>query len=323
MRIHTHTHTHTPTHTHTLELPVSSGRKRLNHMRSPAVNHSSPRQPAVTPSPISISGSDPSTGDRRAPETTRDNHRSSIRATSSAVTFGYKAHSLSQSDLICLSLLSRSVWAFSGSRAAMVKLGSNLSDKLEKQPSADDGFDNIPLITPLEVNQLHKPYADKVIVKTSTQYQLQQKKNKLYVPNIKKLNINFYSDVSEKAKITGLILITLAFLTSLLLLLMYKAMWYDQLTCPEGFILKKHCTPAALEMYYTEQQQQQQEEDEEPGVRGGANAGLYAALSHLNQVKRTGPELPSPWLPVISALKEAEVAKQGGEQLKRELEGEE
>ncbi|XP_054865854.1 calcyon neuron-specific vesicular protein isoform X2 [Amphiprion ocellaris] len=200
----------------------------------------------------------------------------------------------------------------------MVKLGSNLSDKLEKQPSADDGFDNIPLITPLEVNQLQQSFTDKVIVKTSTQYQLQQqKKNKLYVPSIKKLNINFYSDVSEKAKITGLILITLAFLTSLLLLLMYKTMWYDQLTCPEGFILKKHCSPAALEMYYTEQQQQQ-----EPGVHSGTNTGLYAALSHLNQVKRTEPELPSPWLPVISALKEAEVAKQGGEPLKGALEGE-
>ncbi|XP_035515420.1 calcyon neuron-specific vesicular protein [Morone saxatilis] len=203
----------------------------------------------------------------------------------------------------------------------MVKLGSNLSDKLEKQPSADDGFDNIPLITPLEVSQLQQPFADKVIVKTSTQYQLQQKKNnKLYVPSIKKLNINFYSDVSDKAKITGLILITLAFLTSLLLLLMYKAMWYDQLTCPEGFILKqKHCTPAALEMYYTEQQQQQQE----PGLHSSTNTGLYAALSHLNQVKRTGPELPPPWLPVISALKEAELAKQGSEPLKGVLEGEE
>nr|XP_020474063.1 neuron-specific protein family member 1-like isoform X1 [Monopterus albus] len=172
----------------------------------------------------------------------------------------------------------------------MVKLGSNLSDKLEKQPSADDGFDNIPLITPLEVSQLQQSFADKVIVKTSTQYQLQQKKNKLHVPNIKKLNIKFYNDVSEKVKITGLILITLAFLTSLLLLLMYKAMWYDQLTCPEGFILKqKHCTPAALEMYYTEQQQQQ-----DPGVHGVASTGLYAALSSLNQRKGTGPELPSP-----------------------------
>ncbi|XP_051241367.1 calcyon neuron-specific vesicular protein isoform X2 [Dicentrarchus labrax] len=206
----------------------------------------------------------------------------------------------------------------------MVKLGSNLSDKLEKQPSADDGFDNIPLITPLEVSQLQQPFADKVIVKTSTQYQLQQKKkNKLYVPGIKKLNINFYSDVSDKAKITGLILITLAFLTSLLLLLMYKAMWYDQLTCPEGFILKKHCTPAALEMYYTEQQQQQQQQQQEPGLHGGTNTGLYAALSHLNQVQRTGPELPPPWLPVISALKEAELAKQSSEPLKGVLEGEE
>lgn len=44
----------------------------------------------------------------------------------------------------------------------MVKLGSNLPDKMEKQPSADDGFDNIPLITPLEVSQLQQPFADKV-----------------------------------------------------------------------------------------------------------------------------------------------------------------
>ncbi|KAM3865098.1 calcyon neuron-specific vesicular protein [Diretmus argenteus] len=201
----------------------------------------------------------------------------------------------------------------------MVKLGSNLSDKLDKQPSVDDGFDNIPLITPLEVNQLQQPFPDKVIVKTTTQYQLQQKKkNKLYVPNIRKLNINIYSDVLEKAKITGLILITLAFLTSLLLLLMYKAMWYDQLTCPEGFILKqKHCTPAALEMYYTQEQQQG------PGVRGSTSAGLYATLSHLNQVKRTGPEVPSPWLPVIGALKEAEMAKRGSKPLKGVIEREE
>lgn len=70
-------------------------------------------------------------------------------------------------------------------------------------------------------------------------------------------------------------------------------------------------------MYYTEQQQQ------EPGVHGGADTGLYAALSHLNQVKRTGPELPSPWLPVISALKEAEAAKQDSKPPKGVLQGEE
>lgn len=44
----------------------------------------------------------------------------------------------------------------------MVKLGTNLSDKLNKQPPMDDGFDNIPLITPLEVNQLQHAFGDKV-----------------------------------------------------------------------------------------------------------------------------------------------------------------
>jgi hypothetical protein len=44
----------------------------------------------------------------------------------------------------------------------MVKLGSNLADKLDKEQSMDDGFDNVPLITPLEVNQLQQPYLDKV-----------------------------------------------------------------------------------------------------------------------------------------------------------------
>uniref|UniRef100_A0A3Q3XRY9 Uncharacterized protein n=1 Tax=Mola mola TaxID=94237 RepID=A0A3Q3XRY9_MOLML len=155
----------------------------------------------------------------------------------------------------------------------MVKPGSNLSDKLEKQPSADDGFDNIPLITPLEVDQLQQSLAEKVVVKTSTQYELrQQKKNGLHVPRVKKMSINFYSNISDKAKVTALILVTLAFLTSLLLLLMYKTMWYDQLTCPEGFILK---------------------------------VGTHTA-------KRTGPELPPAWLPVVTALKEAGQPQRGG-----------
>uniref|UniRef100_A0A4W5NQG2 Calcyon neuron-specific vesicular protein n=1 Tax=Hucho hucho TaxID=62062 RepID=A0A4W5NQG2_9TELE len=225
----------------------------------------------------------------------------------------------------------------------MVKLGSNLADKLDKEQSMDDGFDNIPLITPLEVNQLQQPYLDKVIVKTTTEYQLQQKKKKkLYVPGIKKLNIKLYDEVSEKVKVktylgassvftevllgmvifmvvcvfqlTGLILITLGFLACLLLLVMYKALWYDQLTCPDGFILKhKHCTPAAVlePWYYTEQQQQQ----EDPGVPPRSSS-LYTALGHLNQAKRAAaggiiPELPpSPWFPIINALKQAERAKE-------------
>lgn len=118
---------------------------------------------------------------------------------------------------------------------------------------------------------------------TTTEYQLKEKKRKLYMPSIKKLNINIYDEMSEKLKVkkrdkdrlpsllrsciclsvsegnvsinkkngrhksmceclcfqlTGLIIITLAFLACLLLLVMYKALWYDQLGCPEGFVLQ-------------------------------------------------------------------------------------
>ncbi|KAK1802813.1 hypothetical protein P4O66_021349, partial [Electrophorus voltai] len=205
--------------------------------------------------------------------------------------------------------------AFTVPSEYMVKLGSTLVEKVERVPSLEDGFDNIPLITPLEVNQLQKPFPEKVtssavlpassnirvIVKTTTEYQLQQKKKKKpYVSSIKKLNINLYNEVSEKVKLTGLILITLAFLACLLLLVMYKALWYDQLSCPEGFVLKhKHCNPAALEMYYPEQ---------EAASRGS----LYTAISRLNQAKKALPELSSPWLPVLNALKKSEEAKGEG-----------
>ncbi|KAF7248074.1 Neuronal vesicle trafficking-associated protein 1 [Varanus komodoensis] len=43
----------------------------------------------------------------------------------------------------------------------MVKLGNNFSEKSTKQPLLEDGFDTIPLITPLDVNQLQFPPPDK------------------------------------------------------------------------------------------------------------------------------------------------------------------
>lgn len=175
----------------------------------------------------------------------------------------------------------------------MVKLGMNL-EKGEKEPGSEEAFDNIPLIAPLDVSQLQQPYPDKVIVKTRTEYQLQQKKKRrLQVPGIKRLNINLYDEVSEKVKLTGLILITVAFLACLLMLVMYKALWYDQSSCPEGFVFKhKHCTPAAMEMYYAEE-------------HGGPGGSLYTALSHLSQAKKSAPVLTSSWVPVPSTQKVA------------------
>lgn len=175
----------------------------------------------------------------------------------------------------------------------MVQLGTSLTEKGDNEQALDE--DKVPLIAPLDVNHLEQPFPDKLIVKTRTEYQLQQKKKrKIHVPGIKRLNINLYDEVSEKVKLTGLILITMVFLACLLMLVMYKALWYEQLTCPEGFIFKhKHCSPTDLEMYYSQQ---------ETGPRGA----LYTAIT---QAKKTLPDLPSPWLPVINALKEAEKGK--------------
>lgn len=44
----------------------------------------------------------------------------------------------------------------------MVKLGSNLQDKGAKAVSVEDGFQNVPLITPLDVTNLQYQAPDKV-----------------------------------------------------------------------------------------------------------------------------------------------------------------
>lgn len=49
-----------------------------------------------------------------------------------------------------------------GSPGTMVKLGNNFAEKGTKQPLLEDGFDTIPLMTPLDVNQLQFPPPDKV-----------------------------------------------------------------------------------------------------------------------------------------------------------------
>lgn len=49
----------------------------------------------------------------------------------------------------------------------MVKLGSNLQDKGGKAGSVEDGFQNVPLITPLDVSSLQSHTPDKVGVSKS------------------------------------------------------------------------------------------------------------------------------------------------------------
>ncbi|XP_062431316.1 neuronal vesicle trafficking-associated protein 1 isoform X2 [Rhea pennata] len=98
----------------------------------------------------------------------------------------------------------------------MVKLGSNFSEKSTKQPLLEDGFDTIPLITPLDVNQLQFPPPDKVVVKTKTEYEPDRKKGKFRTPKIAEFTISITEGVSERFK-------------------------------------NNQCIPAGLENYYSEQ----------------------------------------------------------------------
>uniref|UniRef100_A0A452VJR8 Neuronal vesicle trafficking associated 2 n=1 Tax=Ursus maritimus TaxID=29073 RepID=A0A452VJR8_URSMA len=78
----------------------------------------------------------------------------------------------------------------------MVKLNSNPSEKGTKPPSVEDGFQTVPLITPLEVNHLQLPAPEKVIVKTRTEYQPEQKnKGKFRVPKIAEFTVSFFTQI--------------------------------------------------------------------------------------------------------------------------------
>ncbi|KAF7470531.1 Hypothetical predicted protein [Marmota monax] len=117
----------------------------------------------------------------------------------------------------------------------MVKLNSNPGEKGTKPPSVEDGFQTVPLITPLEVNHLQLPAPEKVIVKTRTEYQPEQKnKGKFRVPKIAEFTV------------TILVSLALAFLACIVFLVVYKAFTYDH-SCPEGFVYKLVDSAQAVE----------------------------------------------------------------------------
>ncbi|XP_009880376.1 PREDICTED: neuron-specific protein family member 2 isoform X2 [Nestor notabilis] len=170
----------------------------------------------------------------------------------------------------------------------MVKLGSNLNDKNSKQPSNEDGFQTVPLITPLEVNHLQFPAPEKVIVKTRTEYQPDQKnKGKLRVPKIAEFTV------------TILISLALAFLACIVFLVVYKAFTYDH-SCPDGFVYKhKRCIPASLDAYYSAQD-------------SNSRGRFYTVISHYSMAKQTSSRAVSPWLSSGSVNHEAKAAKTEG-----------
>ncbi|XP_039078143.1 neuronal vesicle trafficking-associated protein 2 isoform X1 [Hyaena hyaena] len=170
----------------------------------------------------------------------------------------------------------------------MVKLNSNPSEKGTKPPSVEDGFQTVPLITPLEVNHLQLPAPEKVIVKTRTEYQPEQKnKGKFRVPKIAEFTV------------TILVSLALAFLACIVFLVVYKAFTYDH-SCPEGFVYKhKRCIPASLDAYYSSQ---------DPNSR----SRFYTVISHYSVAKQSTARAIGPWLSAAAVIHEPKPPKTQG-----------
>ncbi|XP_068133273.1 neuronal vesicle trafficking-associated protein 2 [Hyperolius riggenbachi] len=181
----------------------------------------------------------------------------------------------------------------------MVKLGSNLTDKNSKEPSAEDGFQTVPLITPLDVNHLQFSAPEKVVVKTRTEYQTEQKNKKIRVPKIAEFTVSFTDGVTERLKVTILISLALAFLACIVFLVVYKAFTYDH-SCPDGFVYKhKRCIPSSLDAYYSAQD-------------SNSRGRFYTVISHYSMAKQTSSRSVSPWLSSGSVNHETKASKSEG-----------
>uniref|UniRef100_G1SHI8 Neuronal vesicle trafficking-associated protein 1 n=2 Tax=Oryctolagus cuniculus TaxID=9986 RepID=G1SHI8_RABIT len=187
-----------------------------------------------------------------------------------------------------------------GSPGTMVKLGNNFADKGSKQPLPEDGFDTIPLMTPLDVNQLQFPPPDKVVVKTKTEYEPDRKKGKARAPKIAEFTISITEGITERLKVSVLVLFALAFLTCVVFLVVYKVYKYDR-ACPDGFVLKNtQCVPEGLESYYAEQD-------------SSAREKFYTVINHYNLAKQSVTRSVSPWMSVLSEEKLSEQETEAAE----------
>ncbi|CAL8340846.1 unnamed protein product [Merluccius merluccius] len=174
----------------------------------------------------------------------------------------------------------------------MVKLGSNLVDKPGVKVVGEDGFDTIPLITPLDASQLQLPAPEKVVVKTKSDYDGDSKKTKSRSPRIAEFSISIIEGVSERLKVSLLVICALAFLVCVVFLVVYKVYQYEQ-PCPESFVYTQgRCMPAGMSGYYPPPQ----------GAQGGRGR-LFTIINHYNMAKQTITRSVSPWMTITSEEK--------------------
>uniref|UniRef100_A0A8C9NZH2 Calcyon neuron specific vesicular protein n=1 Tax=Spermophilus dauricus TaxID=99837 RepID=A0A8C9NZH2_SPEDA len=121
----------------------------------------------------------------------------------------------------------------------MVKLGCSFSGKPGKDPGDQDGAatDSVPLISPLDVSQLQPPFPDQVVIKTQTEYQLSSPDQPKKFPDLEGQRLSCgHPEEGRRLPTARMIAFAMAFLGCVLI--MYKAIWYDQFTCPDGFLLR-------------------------------------------------------------------------------------
>ncbi|XP_057590743.1 neuron-specific vesicular protein calcyon [Hippopotamus amphibius kiboko] len=176
----------------------------------------------------------------------------------------------------------------------MVKLNCSFSGKTGSGDGA--AMDSVPLISPLDVSQLQPSFSDQVVIKTQTEYQLSSGDQPAKFSDVEaqKLGGGHPEDMRGRMPTGRMIAFTMALVGCLLI--MYKAVWYDQFSCPDGFLLRhKICTPLTLEMYYTELDPEH-------------HRSLLAAIGAYPVGRKHGTE--TPWLSAsYHAFKEAPKAR--------------
>ncbi|ERE77995.1 neuron-specific vesicular protein calcyon [Cricetulus griseus] len=177
----------------------------------------------------------------------------------------------------------------------MVKLSCSFSGKSGKETGGQEGtaMDSVPLISPLDVSQLQPSFSDQVVIKTQTEYQLTSSDQPKKFADLEGQRLAC-GNAEEGRKMPTARMIAFAMALMGCVLIMYKAIWYDQFSCPDGFLLRhKICTPLTLEMYYTEM-----DPERHRSILTAIGAGAYP----LNRKHVT--EMPAVWGNSFRASKE-------------------
>uniref|UniRef100_A0A8B9HKZ1 Neuronal vesicle trafficking-associated protein 1 n=1 Tax=Astyanax mexicanus TaxID=7994 RepID=A0A8B9HKZ1_ASTMX len=160
----------------------------------------------------------------------------------------------------------------------MVKLGVNVSEK--KAAGSEEGFDTIPLMTPLDAAQLQIPPPDMVRRHRATD-------THFYYLSVQIFAFSLTACVCVCVQMALLVVCALAFLVCVVFLVVFKVYQYEQ-PCPDGFTYTQgRCVPAGVYSYYPPQG---------PAGRGR----LFTIINHYNVAKHTITRAVSPWLSITA-----------------------